>query len=199
VFFMASKLERKLLKVLEIIALEGLVSGYQLKNRLDSHLSASQRWLSMLESSGEIKIYKSQSRPIKRKLYGLTFIGFLYALSIPKVEKNFSKAVQTIMTYSDDDEITRNDFQKAVQDSKSLQQIKELYLSLADALYELYDIENLPDAKIIFLAKELAVINEPEKMFSIFKYLIPRMSSVRSDAETYCRNAKIFCKSLEMK
>jgi hypothetical protein len=103
------------------------------------------------------------------------------------------------MVYSKDDELTRKDFQNAVKDPEVLEKIKELFLSLSDALNELYDIESLEDQKLILLARELAVINNPEKMFSILKHLTPRISSVSTYVENYCRNAAILCRHLELK
>jgi hypothetical protein len=196
---MSSNLDDKLNKVLETVALNGLVSGYQLKNLLEVPLSTAQRWLSMLANSGELMLFETQTRPIKKKLYGLTFIGFLHALSQPKVKNNFSRVFEKVMVYSKDDELTRKDFQNAVKDPEVLEKIKELFLSLSDALNELYDIESLEDQKLILLARELAVINNPEKMFSILKHLTPRISSVSTYVENYCRNAAILCRHLELK
>lgn len=195
---MGEELDKKLDKVLETIAFKGLVSAYELKKELDISLSQAQRLLSTLENDGDVMIYNPQTFPIQKKPYGLTSIGLLYSLSQPRVRRNFSKVIKTMLTYSKDDEIIRKDFQNALQDPKALQKIKELFISFSNALYELYDMDSFSNEKLFLLAKDLAVINEPVKMFSIFKYLIPRMSSIRSYAEAYCRGAKILCKSLEM-
>lgn len=196
---MGEEFEKKLDKVLETIALKGLVTAYELGKDLDISLSQAQRYLLTLENAGEVMIYNPQTFPIKKKPYGLTIIGLLYSLSQPRVRKNFSKVIKTMLTYSRDDEIARKDFQSALEDPKTLQKIKGLFISISDAMYELHDIESLSIEKLFFLAQDLAFINDPKKMYSIFQHLIPRISIVRSYAEAYCRGAKILCKSMEMK
>jgi len=196
---MGLELDEKLDKVLEEIAINGLVSAYSLKDMLKVPLSAAQRWLSILRRSREVMIYETKTRPIKRKLHGLTIVGLLHALSRPRVRQKFPEVFQKVMEYSKDDKLVKEDIRNAIQDPEVLKILREFYLRLADALEELYDLESLDDVTLIQIAGELAIKRDPERMFSMFEYLCPRVSSIRSLAEAYCRNVVTLCQRLGVK
>jgi len=190
---MSSELNKKLDKVLETVAVNGAISGYQLKNMLGVPLSTAQRWLLILKRSGHVTLYETKTRPIKRKLYGLTFLGLLDSLSQPRVEKNFSKVLEAFISSLPTEKGIENrlktDLLEAVKDETVLNGLKEYYLAIADALVDLENPQSLPFETLTMLASYLASIREPDRMMSILKDLYPKVLFIRLVVDAYRKYA----------
>lgn len=186
------KFDGNLNRVLETVALNGLVSGYKLSKILDIPLTNAQRWLSVLYDSGELDIYKEEKGTKKRKkvLYGLTPMGLYIALSQPKVRRNFYKVFDQFLEAR-----TRNDKAldseakvKIIEDLKNrdiADKVKKFYIAISDGLLNLYDINSLSDRMVIDLAIYIATRKDPKKMLSIFTHLYNHSPNFRKVIEDY--------------
>lgn len=186
------KFDKNLNRVLETVALNGLVSGYKLSKILDIPLTNAQRWLSVLYDSGELDIYKEEKGTKKRKkvLYGLTPMGLYIALSQPKVRRNFYKVFDQFLEAR-----TRNDKAldseakvKIIEDLKNrdiADKVKKFYIAISDGLLNLYDINSLSDRMVIDLAIYIATRKDPKKMLSIFTHLYNHSPNFRKVIEDY--------------
>ncbi|MCW4031894.1 MAG: hypothetical protein NWF08_00685 [Candidatus Bathyarchaeota archaeon] len=200
------KFDGNLNRVLETIALNGLVSGYKLSKILDTPLTNAQRWLSILYDSGELDIYKEEKGAKKRKkvLYGLTPIGLYTALSQPKVRRNFFKVFDQFLEARtlNDKALDSEAKVKIIEDLKTrdiAKKVKKFYIAVSDGLLNLYDINSLSDSMVIDLAIYIATRKEPKKMLSIFAHLYNRSPNFRRVIEDYFQSDLILYKKMKSK
>jgi hypothetical protein len=200
------KFDENLNRVLETVALNGLVSGYKLSKILDTPLTNAQRWLSVLHDSGELDIYKEEKGAKKRKkvLYGLTLMGLYIALSQPKVRRNFFKVfdqfleARTLNDRTMDSEVKV----KIIEDLKNrdiADKIKKFYIAVSDGLLNLYDINSLSDGMVIDLAIYIATRKDPKKMLSIFTHLYNYSPNFRKVIEDYFQSDLILYNKIKSK
>lgn len=200
------KFDENLNKVLETVALNGLVSGYKLSKILDTPLTNAQRWLSTLYDSGELDIYKEEKGTKKRKkvLYGLTPMGLYIALSQPKVRRNFFKVFdQFLETRTLNDKALDPEAKvKIIEDLKNrdiADKVKKFYIAVSDGLLNLYDINSLSDRMIIDLAIYIATKKDPKKMLSIFTHLYNHSPNFRKVIEDYFQSNLVLYNKIKSK
>ena len=200
------KFDGNLNRVLETVALNGLVSGYKLSKILDAPLTNAQRWLSVLYDSGELDIYKEEKGAKKRKkvLYGLTPIGLYAALSQPKVRRNFFKVFDQFLEARtlNDKALDSEAKVKIIEDLKNrdiAEKVKKFYIAVSDGLLNLYDINSLSDSMVIDLAIYIATKKDPKKMLSIFTHLYNLSPNFRRVIEDYFQSDLILYKKMKSK
>lgn len=186
----------KRLAVLEIVALRGLVSSYELSKILGVGVSHAQWWL---RNHWEIREVKREKVQRQRVLYGLTMIGFLLALKRPKVRRNFATAYERFLSYQDEgaDRKLKQNLLEALRSSDVCEKFKQFYLAISDALDDLTDVYSMDDDTVIQLATHLAGIKEPDKMRLIFKDLYPKVLLVQRMVDAYRQYASSLDKILE--
>ena len=200
------KFNGNLNRVLETVALNGLVSGYKLSKILDIPLTNAQRWLSILYDSGELDIYREEKGAKKRKkvLYGLTPMGLYIALSQPKVRRNFFKVFdQFLEVHTLGDKALDSEAKvKIIKDLKNrdtADKVKKFYIALSDGLLNLYDIDSLSDSMVIDLAIYIATRKDPKKMLSIFTHLYNHSPNFRRVIEDYFQSDLILYEKMKSK
>jgi hypothetical protein len=200
------KFNGNLNRVLETVALNGLVSGYKLSKILDIPLTNAQRWLSILYDSGELDIYREEKGAKKRKkvLYGLTPMGLYIALSQPKVRRNFFKVFdQFLEAHTLNDRTMDSEVKvKIIEDLKNrdiADKIKKFYIAVSDGLLNLYDINSLSDGMVIDLAIYIATRKDPKKMLSIFTHLYNYSPNFRKVIEDYFQSDLILYNKIKSK
>ena len=178
---MTTKFDKNLDKTIEIIALNGLISGYELSKKIKIPLSNAQRLLTTLFESGDLEIYSEERRRKKRQkvLYGLSPMGFISSVAIPNVENNFSKIFETFLRYRKDDKNINNELKEKtiseLMEPDIVNSYKQFYLAISQSLNELFELESLDNDDVIELAIYLAMLRDPQRMFSIYKRLYPKM------------------------
>lgn len=200
------KFDGNLNRVLETVALNGLVSGYKLSKILDTPLTNAQRWLSILYDSGELDIYEEEKGAKKRKkvLYGLTPMGLYIALSQPRVRRNFFKVFdQFLEAHTLSDKALDSEAKvKIIEDLKNrdiADKVKKFYIALSDGLQNLYDINSLSDSMVIDLAIYIATRKDPKKMLAIFTQLYNHSPNFRRVIEDYFQSNLILYKKMKSK
>lgn len=179
------KLYDKRLRVLEAIALQGLVSGYKLSKILGISLSHAQWWLSHHD---EVRIYEREPVRRERILYGLTMIGLLLALKRPKVRRNFASVFEKFLRYQDDKAIDpklKENLFDALKSNDVSESFKRFYLAISDALDYLTDIYSMDDGTLFNLATYLASMKEPEKMRLALRVLYSKVLLVQYAVDAY--------------
>ena len=159
----------KHLDVLEVIALHGTVSGYELSKELGISVSHPQWWL---KNYPPIREVERERKYRKRVLYGLTMIGFLMALKRPRVRRNFAGVYEKFLGYQEDmkeDPKLRKNMIEAIRSEEIAEKLKQYYLAISSALDKLTDIYSLDPNTVVDLASMLAF--SQEKNFGLFRDL----------------------------
>ena len=179
---------QKHLDVLEIIALRGRVSSYELSKVLRISISHAQWWLKTYPAIREVEREKVRRQ---RVLYGLTMIGFLLALKRPKVRRNFAEVFEKFADYEFDkaDPALKQNLLEALKSRETSERFLQYYSAISSALDDLVNIYELEDDMVVDLATWLAFRKHSEEMTLIFRDLYRGVLLFQRVVEAYRETA----------